>query len=86
VTELQKIPGIGPSMASDLCRLGVRQVADLRGRNPESLYRRLCDETGRTVDRCALYVFRCAVYFASESPHNPELLKWWSWKDRPAAG
>jgi hypothetical protein len=36
---------------------------------------------GRHVDRCVLYTFRCAVYFASESKHDPELLKWWNWKD-----
>jgi hypothetical protein len=29
-----------------------------------------------------LYVFRCAVYFANNSTHDPELLKWWNWKDR----
>jgi hypothetical protein len=29
-----------------------------------------------------LYVFRCAVYFATEEFHDPELLKWWTWKDR----
>lgn len=29
------------------------------------------------VDRCMLYVFRCAVYYE----HDPELLKWWNWKD-----
>ncbi len=23
-----------------------------------------------------LYVFRCAVYYASNDIHNPELLKW----------
>ncbi|MGA3073400.1 MAG: helix-hairpin-helix domain-containing protein, partial [Bryobacteraceae bacterium] len=31
---------------------------------------------------CVLYVFRCAVYFASEAEHDPELLKWWNWKDQ----
>ncbi|NQU25233.1 MAG: pathogenicity locus, partial [Candidatus Nealsonbacteria bacterium] len=28
-----------------------------------------------------LYVFRCAVYFASNATHDAELLKWWNWKD-----
>jgi hypothetical protein len=28
-----------------------------------------------------LYVFRCAVYYATEKEHDPELLKWWSWQD-----
>ena len=27
-----------------------------------------------------LYVFRCALYYASNDIHDPELLKWWNWK------
>jgi hypothetical protein len=81
LTDLQRIPGVGPSIASDLKMLGMRQVADLRGRDPQALYSTLCREMGQHVDRCVLYVFRCAVYFASESKHDPELLKWWNWKD-----
>jgi hypothetical protein len=34
------------------------------------------------VDRCMLNVFRCAVYYASNDIHDPELLKWWNWKDK----
>jgi len=78
---LLRIPGVGPSIAADLQRLGIRDVAELRGRNPEALYSELCRQTGQHVDRCVLYVFRCAVYFASESNHDPEMLKWWNWKD-----
>ncbi len=81
ITELSRIPGVGPSIASDLHMLGVRDVAGLRGRNPDKLYAALCEKAGQHVDRCILYVFRCAVYFASESKHDPELLKWWNWKD-----
>jgi hypothetical protein len=80
IAELSKIPGVGPSLAADFCLLGVRDVAELRGRNPESLYAELCQQVGRRVDRCVLYVFRCAVYFASESKPDPKLLKWWNWK------
>ena len=86
VGNLTRIPGVGPSIAADLNRLGIRDVAELRGRNPESLYAQLCRETGQHVDRCVLYVFRCAVYFASESDHDPELLKWWNWKDTRLVG
>ncbi len=87
-SDLLRIPGVGPSIASDLHGLGVREVADLRGRSPERLYSKLCERVGRPVDRCVLYVFRCAVYFATESVHDPELLKWWNWKDdtREVAG
>ena len=81
IAELSRIPGVAKSLASDLYSLGIREVAELRGRNPELLYSDFCAQVGRPVDRCVLYVFRCAVYFASESEHDPELLKWWNWKD-----
>ena len=79
--ELRRIPGVGPAVAGDLWRLGIRRVADLRGRDPQALDDALCAEQGVHVDRCMLYTFRCAVYFATEERHDPELLRWWSWKD-----
>ena len=79
--KLQRIPGVGPSLARDLCDLGVRRVDDLHGADPEHLYRQLCALRGGPVDRCVLYVFRCAVYFAGHGEHDAELLKWWNWKD-----
>jgi len=82
VQDLQRIPGVGPSIARDLLDLGVRRVADLRSAYPELLYARLCHMRGAHIDRCVLYVFREAVYFASRRAHDPELLKWWNWKDR----
>ena len=78
--DLSRIPGVGPSIATDLYRLGIHEVAELRGRKPDALHNELCEKEGRQVDRCVLYVFRCAVYFASESRPDPELLKWWNWK------
>ena len=84
--DLQTIPGVGPSLAQDLRDLGVSRVADLRGRDPERLYARLIAQRGVHQDRCVLYVFRCAVYFAETPAPAPERLKWWHWKDpRPAA-
>lgn len=80
--DLTRIPGVGPAMAADLYALGFRCVADLASADPEALYERLCRLSGAHQDRCVLYVFRCAVYFASHTEHSPELLKWWNWKDR----
>lgn len=84
--ELQRIPGVGPSIARDLRDLGIRRVNDLTKRNPEEMYESLCGLRRTRMDRCVLYVFRCAVYYAGNSEHNPELLKWWNWTDdrRPA--
>jgi hypothetical protein len=80
--DLRRIPGVGKSIARDLWNLGVRSVAELRGQDPTALYERLCAYQGARVDPCVLYVFRCAVYFASNERHEPELLKWWNWKER----
>jgi hypothetical protein len=78
---LESIPGVGPSIALDLRDLGFQSVSDLRGENPESMYQAICEIRGQRQDRCLLYVFRCAVYYAGRSKHDPEMLKWWNWKD-----
>lgn len=80
--ELQSIPGVGTSIAEDLWNMGFRSSADLKGLDPDKMYLDFQKMRGCTVDRCMLYVFRCAVYYASEKDHDPELLKWWNWKDR----
>lgn len=79
--ELQQIPGVGPSLAKDLADLGYCHVSQLCGSDPELMYQALCALRGMHIDRCVLYVFRCAVYFASNSVYDPDLLKWWNWKD-----
>lgn len=81
LTEFQTIPGVGIQIAKDLWDLGFRSINDLKGKNPEELYQDLCQLQGCKVDRCMLYVFRCAIYFASHESHDPHLLKWWNWKD-----
>jgi hypothetical protein len=80
--EFQQIPGVGKSIAQDLWNLGFRSVQELKDQDPEELYVRQCIQQGTHVDRCTLYVFRCAVYYASNEQHDPELLKWWNWKDK----
>ncbi len=81
MSDLRRIPGVGPSIEKDLQDIGIVGVRNLRGRDPDELYARLCACQGTTVDRCALYVLRCAVYFAEVTDPDPELLKWWAWKD-----
>lgn len=79
---LRVIPGVGKSIEADLQAIGVTEVTQLRGRNPQELYEASCKHQGVIIDRCLLYVYRCAVYFAETAKPDPELLKWWSWKDR----
>lgn len=80
--EFQKIPGVGKSLSKDLADLGFQKVDELKNENPETMYQNLIALRGHQIDRCVLYVFRCAVYYASNSVHEPELLKWWNWKNR----
>lgn len=79
--ELKTIPGVGNSIAQDLYELGIHCVSQLQGRDPEDLYHQHCIMKGCKVDRCVLYVFRCAVYFSETPDPDPEALKWWNWKD-----
>jgi hypothetical protein len=78
--DLEQIPGVGKSIAEDLRHLGIKSIRQLKGRNPERLYQRLCSFKASPVDRCMLYVLRCAVYYASTADPDPDLLKWWNWK------
>lgn len=80
--NLQTIPGVGKSVAEDLWNIGINAVADLKGKDPQKLYDASNRFEGRIQDRCLLYVFRCAVYYADHTKHNPEKLKWWNWKDK----
>lgn len=81
INDFRRIPGVGARVAEDFWQLGFRSVSELKDVNPEELYEKLCLLQGCRVDRCMLYVFRCAIYFASHDIHDPELLKWWNWKD-----
>lgn len=82
IKALTTIPGVGKSIAMDLYHIGIRQVNDLTGKDPQTLYDQSNRFAGCVQDRCLLYVFRCAVYFA-ETPadkRDSEKLKWWNWK------
>jgi hypothetical protein len=80
--ELRTIPGVGKSICIDLWDLGIRKVDDLRGKDPEQMFMQSNALAGMVQDRCLLYVFRCAVYFAEteEAFREKEKLCWWNWK------
>lgn len=80
-TDLLCIPGIGKNIRQDLINIGIDCVEALRGQDPEQLYQKDCQFKGYPEDRCQLYVFRCAVYYADHATHDPQKCKWWYWKD-----
>lgn len=81
MTDLKVIPGIGKNMEAHLKNVGIRCVEDLAGKDPEEIYAQDCLFQNIQVDRCALYVYRMAVYYAEHEDRDPALLKWWNWKD-----
>ncbi|MGO8947994.1 MAG: helix-hairpin-helix domain-containing protein [Ktedonobacterales bacterium] len=82
--ELQRIPGVGPSLARDLGGLGYQLVADFARQDAEQMYRSLETLRGQPMDPCVLHAFHCAVCFASTYVHDPALLTWWNCKTLPA--
>ncbi|HSG99423.1 MAG TPA: helix-hairpin-helix domain-containing protein [candidate division Zixibacteria bacterium] len=86
IKELKQIPGVGDNIAQHLLDAGVTSIAQLKNADPDRLYAKSCHAAGVQIDRCLLYVYRCAVYFASHKRHDPEKLKWWNWKDQRPDG
>lgn len=80
-TDLQDIPYVGKRTEESLRLLGFDSIASLRGADPQEMYERECLLAGQKIDRCQLYVYRMAVYYAENEVHDPAKLKWWAWKD-----
>jgi len=41
--ELEQIPGVGKTIAQDMQNIGIHSIDDLKGRQAEQLYDRLCE-------------------------------------------
>ena len=83
--RLRDLTSVGPAIARDFERTGIRSVAQLSRRNPERLYERLCEITGQPVDICCLDVFRAAVAQARNPQLPAEQCQWWYWSRRRKA-
>lgn len=81
-TDLTVIPYVGKRIKESMMNIGITCVEDLIGKDPEELYEKDCLKKGFQEDRCALYLFRMAVYYAENTEWEEEKLKWWYWKDK----
>ncbi len=81
-TDLLTIPYVGTKTKEDLQKIGITYVEDLKGKNPEELFKKDCKRKKYQEDLCQLYVFRLCVYFAENKVREEEKLKWWYWKDK----
>ena len=77
--QLKNLRGIGKKMLEDFDRLGVTSVSQLKSRDAEELYRRMCEISGQRQDPCVLDTYRSAI----EQARNPDLPEeqrdWWYW-------
>lgn len=72
-SDLMSIPNIGPAVARKLGRLGIAGLEDLRDRDPNELFERLCGLDGLRHDPCLLDTFVAAVSYANGDDARP----WW---------
>ncbi len=71
--RLRAIPNVGPKMAAELLKLGVRCLEDAAGRDPDEMYHELCAIDAKRHDPCVRDVFAAVVSYADGGPARP----WW---------
>lgn len=81
-TNLTEIPNVGKKTKESLLNIGITCVEDLIGKDPEELYLKDCKRKGFKEDKCQLYLFKMAIYYAENKERDPKKLKWWYWKDK----
>ena len=73
LTRLQRIPNVGPRMASALLKLGIARLQDAAGRDPDEMYHELCAIDAKRYDPCVRDIFAAVVSHAEGGPARP----WW---------
>ena len=73
LARLREIPNVGPKMAATLLKLGVAQLQDAAGRDPDEMYKELCSLDAKRRDPCVRDVFAAVVSQAEGHPPRP----WW---------
>ncbi|HMO48493.1 MAG TPA: helix-hairpin-helix domain-containing protein [Rubrivivax sp.] len=76
--QLEQLPNIGPALAADLRRLGIRHPAELRARDPFQLYQALCRVTDKRQDPCVLDTFIAITDFMRGASPAP----WWHYTEQ----
>ena len=72
-SKLEDIPNIGPRIADDFRFLGIREPAQLKGKDPLKLYQQLNRKSGQIHDPCVLDTFMAAIDFMNGGKPKP----WW---------
>lgn len=73
--RLEQLPNVGPAVAADLRRIGVRHPRELAARDAFELYQALGRATGQRQDPCVLDTFLAVTDFMRGAPARP----WWAY-------
>lgn len=76
--KLRDIPNIGPRIADDLNRLGIRKPSDLKGKDAMALYKKINKLSGIRHDPCVLDVCMAAIDFMNGASPRP----WYSYTNK----
>jgi len=74
IKKLEDLPNVGKATAADLRLLGIERAEQLIGKDPLTLYLRLCELTGQRQDPCVLDMFIAVVRYMEGGPQLP----WWA--------
>ncbi len=82
LAQFQQLPWIGPSIATDLLRLGLLNLLQVAQADPDALLRKLEKQAGKQ-DPCVGDVLHSAVWHAK----NPKATErpWWEWSQQRLA-
>ena len=73
INELNQIPNVGPATINYLNMLGIYKPFELIGKNPYTMFEKLCKISDQQIDPCLADVFISAVRFMEGGPPK----KWW---------
>lgn len=77
INDFKFIPNVGPATIRYLNILGIKKPFELIGQDPYSMFRELCQVTGKQFDPCLADVFISAVKFMEGGPPK----KWWHYTE-----
>jgi len=70
VAKLRKIPSVSEKCAKGLYLLGIREIDDLKGKDPSDLYAKLRERKDFYAEPCMQNMIKIAVGFANKGMEN----------------
>ena len=79
-SPMMRIPRMDVRVARDLIDLGIRELYELQGRAPETLFEEIQKIRPDTPDWRLPYI-RMAVYYSENEEHDPKMLQPQAWME-----